>query len=52
MKSIENLKVGDKIFNRPITKITDKCIYINPTVPWGKSRYTKKEVKEFNERNN
>lgn len=44
---VENLEVGDKLFGRPIVKITPKCVYIGPTCPWGKSRYTKKEVQEY-----
>jgi len=47
MDKVESLKVGDKLFRRPITKITEKCIYINPTSPFGKERYTKKEVMEY-----
>ena len=43
-KYVENIKVGDLVFNRPVVKVTAKCIYIDPTCPWGKARYTKKEV--------
>ena len=43
---VDKIKVGDKVFNRPVVKVTAKCIYIDPTSPWGKSRYTKREVEE------
>ena len=47
MIDVDKLKVGDKLFNRPIVKITEKCIYITPGVPGGTSRYTKKYAKEW-----
>lgn len=44
--NVEEIKVGDLVFNCPVKKVTEKCIFIVPTCPWGKSRYTKKEVRE------
>ena len=47
---VKNLKVGDKLFNRPITKITKYFIYINPTTPTGKRRYKKLDAINYFDR--
>lgn len=44
--NIKNIKVGDLVFNRPVIKVTNKCVWINPTVPYGKSMYKKTEIVE------
>jgi hypothetical protein len=41
---VNNLEVNDKLYNRPIVKVTANCICIYPTCPTGKKRYTKKEI--------
>jgi len=41
---------GGKIFGCEITKVTPKCVYIVPTCPTGKARYTLKEIAIYEER--
>jgi hypothetical protein len=44
--NVNKIKVGDEVFGCPVTKVTDKCIWIQPTAPTGKSKYTKAEIEK------